>query len=420
MSSDEEADRWVARHWSHDLTLGEWWRLLADAGYAFATWPTGLGGRSAAPAEARAVATALAAAHAVAAPAGNGPNMGAPTVIEHGTVDQQRGFVAPLARGETQWCQLFSEPGAGSDLASLSTRAVLDGDTFVVTGQKVWSSKADVSEWGMLLARTDPDVPKHRGITFMMIDMRQPGVEVRPIVQMNGASEFSEVFLTEARVPRDHVIGEIDGGWDVARTTLAHERAASAVGAVRGAVVVEAGGIAGNLGRRVGDLVAEFDAAGGAPRRQPPLLGSREVIEIARQAGLADRPALRDQVVRFVVHSEVYRRNGQRLRDLARAGRRSGLDGSAMKLDLAQLSHESRDLTFELLGAAAMLDEAPSGSGASGDIGRIVRTGLSAFVPSLGGGTNEVQRNIIGERTLGLPREPAVDAGVSFRDMRRS
>jgi alkylation response protein AidB-like acyl-CoA dehydrogenase len=320
-----------------------------------------------------------------------------------------------MGRGRTQWCQLFSEPGAGSDLASLSTRAELDGDTYVVTGQKVWSSKADVSEWGMLLCRTDLDAPKHRGITFLMVDLRQPGVEVRPLVQMNGASEFSEVFLTEARVPVDDVVGAVGAGWGVARTTLAHERAASAGRAGRGAVLVEAGSIAGNLDRNVGELIAAHRAAGGATRRQPPLLSSRTVVDLARRRGLADRPTLRDRVVRYHVHSEVYRLNGQRVRDLARAKAPCALDGSALKLDLAQLAHQSRDLSYALLGPEAML----AGESAE-DGGRVVRTGLSAFVPSLGGGTNEIQRNIIGERTLGLPREPAVDQDVPFRELRRS
>ena len=415
MADAERVQGWIEEHWSLDLTVAQWWDLLFDAGYAFPTWPEGLGGSGASAAEARVITAALAKAGTLAAPVGNGPNMGGPTLLEHGTAEQQERFVAPMGRGKVQWCQLFSEPGAGSDLASLSTRAELDGDTFVIEGQKVWSSKADVSEWGMLLCRTDWDAPKHRGITFVMIDMRQPGVEVRPLVQMNGASEFSEVFLTEARVPVTDVIGEVGGGWDVARTTLANERANSAAGRGRGAVLVEAGTLAGNLDRTVGEVIERWRAAGGAPRRQAPLLSSRKVVELARSHGVAQRPVLRDRVVRYHVHSEVYRLNGQRVRDLAKAKVRSALDGSALKLDLARLCHESRDLTYELIGADAMLT-----NGSAADGGRVVQTGLTAFVPSLGGGTNEIQRNIIGERTLGLPREPAVDADLPFRELRRS
>jgi alkylation response protein AidB-like acyl-CoA dehydrogenase len=261
----------------------------------------------------------------------------------------------------------------------------------------------------MLLCRTDPDQPKHQGLSFLMLDMRQPGVEVRPLVQMNGAATFCEVFLDEARAPVENLIGSLGAGWAVARTTLAHERAATAAGTGRGAVVVEAGELGGNLDRPAGELVEAWKAAGGTPRSQPPLLGSRTMIALAQRSGVTDRPAVRDQLVRFVVHSEVYRRNGQRLRDLARAGHTAPLDGSAMKLDLAALAHESRDLSLAILGAEGLL--------ADGDI---ARTALTAFVPSLGGGTNEIQRNIIGERVLGLPREPAVDADVPFRELRRS
>ena len=399
----ERVERWVAQHWAPELMLSQWWDLLWDAGYAFPTWPVGLGGLGASAAEARVVTGVLAAAGTIAAPAGNGPNMGAPTLIEHGTDDQQRRFVEPLGRGRTQWCQLFSEPGAGSDLASLSTRAEPDGDGFVVSGQKVWSSKADVSEWGMLLCRTDIDVPKHRGITFVMLDMRQPGVEVRPLLQMNGAAEFSEVFLTEARVRRDDVIGDLGAGWTVARTTLAHERASTGTAAGRGAVLVEAGSMPGRLDRLVGELVDEWRAAGGAPRRQPPLMSARQVIELAREADLDRRPALRDRVVRYYVHSEVYRRNGQRLRDLARARVPSLLDGSAMKLDLAQLSHESRDLSLELLGPGRDARRALRARRRTGAAHRVVRV---RAVPRRWHQRDPTQRH---RRTLAGPAPRALD-----------
>ena len=410
----ESVLRFVEDNWSLDLTLAQWWCCLAEAGLAFPTWPVGVGGRGVSATEARSIRVALDAAGTIAAPAGNGPNMGGPTLIEHATPEQIERFVLPMARGEAQWCQLFSEPGAGSDLAGLSTRAVCDGEEFVVSGQKVWNSKADVSEWGLLLCRTDPGVPKHAGITFMMIDLRQPGVEVRPIVQMNGASEFSEVFLTDARVPYENVIGSVGGGWDVARTTLRHERAASAA-VTNGSILVEAGSIAGNLDRQVGDLIEEWSAAGGARRRQPPLLGARSMVELARSRGALAEAALRDRLVRFHIHSELYLLNGRRTRDLARAGVPTALDGSLLKLDLAALAHESRDLSYDILGPAAMLT-----GGSAPDGGKVATTGLSAFIPSLGGGTNEIQRNIVSERTLGLPREPAVDADVPFRDVRRT
>ena len=408
---------WIEANWRPDLTLGDWWDRLFDAGYAFPAWPAGLGGSGAGPAEVRAVSGALASAGVIGPPAGNGPNMGGPTVLAHGTREQQDRFVAPMGRGRHQWCQLFSEPGAGSDLASLATRADRDGDELVITGQKVWNSRANVSEWGMLLARTDPDVPKHRGLTFVMIDMRQPGVEVRPLVQMDGAADFCEVFLTEARAKVADVIGDIGDGWNVARTTLLNERASAAAGRSRGLVTLAAGSIEGKLDRPVGELVEESRQALADPtKRVELLLSARTMLALAKERGVDGEPVARDRLMRYHVHSEVYRLNGQRARDVARAKNgQTAPDGSMLKLDLAMLAHESRDLSLGLVGAEGML----AGDSAR-EHGRVQRAALSSFVPSLGGGTNEIQRNIIGERTLGLPREPGNDNDVAFRDLRRS
>jgi alkylation response protein AidB-like acyl-CoA dehydrogenase len=406
---------WLEATWSVDLTLSEWWDRLFDAGYAFPAWPVGLGGHGTTSGEARAVSAVLAASGVVGPPAGNGPNMGGPTLIKHATTEQQQRFVAPMGRGKVQWCQLFSEPGAGSDLASLSTTAVRDGDEFVINGQKVWNSRADVSEWGMLLARTDPDQPKHRGLSFIMIDMHQPGVEVRPLVQMNRAAEFCEVFLTDARAKVTDVIGDLNDGWNVARTTLLNERSSAAAGRGRGLVTVGAGSADGNLDRTVGELIEMSRRALADPtRRSELLLNSRTMLALARDFGAIDSPAMRDRVMRYYLHSEVYRLNGQRSRDLAKTGK-AGPDGSMMKLDLAMLAHESRDLSLSIVGAEGMLmgDDAR-------EHGRVQRAALSSFVPSIGGGTNEIQRTIIGERTLGLPREPGTDTDVPFRELRRS
>jgi alkylation response protein AidB-like acyl-CoA dehydrogenase len=407
---------WIAANWHLDLTLGAWWDRLFDAGYAFPTWPVGLGGLGTTAAEARAITGALAAAGTVAAPSGNGPNMGGPTLIAHASPEQQQRHVAPMGRGRTQWCQLFSEPGAGSDLASLATRAEFDGDELVITGQKVWNSMADTSEWGMLLCRTDVDAPKHRGITFVMLDMRQPGVEARPLLQMNGTADFCEVFLNEARAHVADVIGDVNAGWNVARTTLAHERASAATGRGRGLVTAAAGSFGGNLDRTVGEIVERARRTERDPKhRTEMLLNSRTMIALAREHGVLTRPVTRDRVVRYHIHSEVYRLNGQRMRDLAKARAACVLDGSTSKLDLAMLAHESRDLSMSILGAAGTLagESAP-------DHGRVLRAGLSAHAPSFGGGTNEIQRNIIGERTLGLPREPGNDNELPFRELRRS
>jgi len=348
-------------------------------------------------------------------PTGNAPNMGVPTLLAHGTKDQQERFVTPIANGQNAWCQLFSEPGAGSDLASLACRAERDGDEFVVTGQKVWNSSADSSEWGMLVARTNPDVPKHAGITWMMIDMRQPGVEVRPLVQMNGGAEFCEVFLSEARVPVENVIGGIDNGWNVARTTLTYERGSVGKRYPKGLVEMRAGSLSGNLDRRVGDLIEVSKQAARDPnKRFDIMLGAKSMIHLARDLGLSHDPVVRDRVADYYVRSEVYRLTGQRSRDNAKGGK-AGPEGSIMKLALAMLAHRSRDLSMSLIGADGML----MGSDAR-ENGKVQRACLSSFAPSLGGGTNEIQRNIIGERSLGLPREPGNDNDVPFRDLKRS
>jgi 5,10-methylenetetrahydromethanopterin reductase len=285
---------------------------------------------------------------------------------------------------------------------------MLDGDEFVVTGQKVWNSGADVAEWGMLLTRTNKALPKHSGITWMMIDMRQESVEVRPLVQMNGDAKFCEVFLTGARVPVDNVIGGIDNGWAVARTTLSYERGSVGKRAPRGLVEVRAGGLAGNLDRSVGELLEDAKRAESDPTQQfPVMIGARSMIRLARDLGRASDPVVRDRVVDYYVRSEVHRLNGLRARDTSKGGR-PGPEGSIRKLGLAMLAHRSRDVSMSMLGAEGMLvdDDAR-------DRGKVQRAGLSSFVPSLGGGTNEIQRNIIGERSLGLPREPSND--TTFR-----
>lgn len=415
MDIAQEVAEWTAANWRDDLTLGDWWQRLADTGYAFPTWPVGLGGRAASQGEARQIGAALAAANVIGAPLGNGPGMGGPTVLAHGTPEQQQRFVAPMARGQEAWAQLFSEPGAGSDLASLATSAVRDGDEFVINGQKVWNSFADLADWGMLLARTDLDAPKHKGITYMMIEMDQPGIEVRPLVQMNGVAEFCEVFFTDARVPVANVIGNIGDGWNVARTTLAYERAGAASSKARGSVSVGAGSKAGNLGLSVGELLARAKRDANDPAlRTEMLLSSRALFKMARALGRADDPVLRDRLMRYHANSQVYSWTGQRGRDNAKSGR-PGPEASTLKLNIALLAHESRDLSMSMLGAEGMVM-----GDTTFEAGRIQNACLASPVPSLGGGTNEIQRNIIGEQTLGLPREPSDDNVIPFRELRRS
>ena len=219
-----EAAAWFAANWDPALTLGEWWQRLGDAGWGYPTWPVGRFGRGLSNEAASGVAEERRRVGAFGAPAGIASMLAGPTLLAHGTADQLDRFLPGIVSGEHIWCQLFSEPSAGSDLASLRTRAERDGDRWVVNGQKVWTSGAHKASYGILIARTDPDAPKHRGISYFVIDMRQPGVEVRPLKEMTGRAVFNEVFFTDAVVPAENLIGDLHDGWRVALTTLANER----------------------------------------------------------------------------------------------------------------------------------------------------------------------------------------------------
>lgn len=415
MSIADEVRAWLDTNWDTSITLREWWRRLADSGYAFPTWPKELGGLGIKPSAAREINEVLGERGVISPPEGMGPNMAFPTILANGTAEQTQRFARSIATGETSWCQLFSEPGAGSDLAAVGTKAVRDGDEFIVTGQKVWNSGAESADKGMLLARTNPDMPKHRGMSYMIIDMQQPGVEVRPLVQMNRGTEFCEVFLTEARVRVDDVIGGIDNGWGVARTTLAAERSMAASGRSRKMAAATAGQIAGNLDRTVAEVIARWeDSQRDTTRRAGVLLNSRAMISLANKTGCNTDPVTRQDLAGYWCHSEVYRLTNKRVSDNAKAGK-VGPEGSIGKLGLAMLAHRSRDLSLRMLGASGMLmdDDAPSG-------GWVQLAGLSSHMPSIGGGTNEIQRTVIGEQALGLPREPSTDSDIPFKDLLRS
>jgi alkylation response protein AidB-like acyl-CoA dehydrogenase len=348
----------------------------------------------------------LASRGVIAPPIGNlGLRLAAPTLLAHASEEQLATYLPPLLSGEEAWCQLFSEPGAGSDLPSLSAQAVRDGDEWVINGQKVWNSAADVSRRGMLLARTDPSAPKRDGISFFVIDMAQPGVEVRPLRTMNDETAFCEVFLTDARVPAGDLIGRVDEGWTVARTTLGSERSSAGEAGHRNLITVTSGAEAGHLDRLTGDIVAR----GRSNRFRSSALRSRDMIALARERGATDDPAIRQGLARYHTLTEVNRYTAQRARAAAKAGR-SGAEGSISKLVLGQICNASRDLSFAILGADAMLDR-PDGA----RDGELVRIGLSSPGVTIGAGTDEIQRNTIGERVLGLPREPNADVDPAAR-----
>ncbi len=392
----------VGEHWSLDITLRQWWSALFDAGLAVPTWPAEFGGRSLSGALARVVTEEFAAARVVSPPAiGIAVTMAGPTLLALGTDEQQRRYLPAIAKGEETWCQLWSEPGAGSDLPSLATRAVRDGETFVVNGQKVWNSAADISQRAILLARTDPDAPKRDGLTYFVIDMSQPGVEARPLRQMNGQSEFCEVFLTDARVSERDIVGGLNDGWRTARVTMGFERSMVAGRTPRGLIAVAAGPTAGWLDRLLGDVIeAHRTTASGL--RSASAQPFKRFQRLADERGANRAPAVRQALARYYTLNMLNRLNGQRSRDQARArGGAPGPEASITKLFVSQVCMASQDLTFAILGADGMLagESAPAG-------GEYITVALASFGVRIGGGTDEIQRNSIAERVLGLPRDP--------------
>jgi len=330
--------------------------------------------------------------------------LGGPTLLAHGSRELQERFLPELATGREFWCQFFSEPGAGSDLAGLQTRAVRDGDEWVVNGQKVWTSGAQYADRGMLVARTDPDVPKHRGLTYFIIDLDQPGVEVRPLHQMNDGHGFNEVFFTDARVASDRIVGHLHGGWPVAVTTLMYERFMSALPSA------QPGRKLGMLDARAGD-VASGRVRGEREGAEASI--ARPVIDVARQLEREADPVIRQRLAQLACVEEVNRLDGVRSAGAARAGQRSGASGSVRKVARSNLARLGSAVGMEVLGAHGML----VGSGTPGG-GRLQRMTLSAPGTSIAGGTDEIQRNIIGERVLGLPKEPRLDTDVPFRELK--
>jgi len=368
---DDEAFLAEARAWQH---------TVCDAGYAGVHWPVEHGGRGLPGTLAGIVEQERARFDVPANAFMIGIDMAGPTLMAHGTPQQQARWLPGTLRGDLLWCQLFSEPGAGSDLASLSTRAEAatgpDGRPgWLVNGQKVWTSSAHVADLAMLLARTDPDVPKHAGISYFVLDMHAPGITVRPLRQIDGAIHFNEVFLDDVFVPEDVLVGPLHEGWKVARTTLHAER--TAIG-------------------------------GGGGTRFP------EVLELARARGVTDDPHLRQELARLHTRTELQRWLVYRVRTAAAHGRPPGGEASVLKLLNNQQVAHIGDLVLRILGAGGMLwhDDAADG-------GFWQDAFLSQWSSRIGGGTEQVQRNIVAERALGLPREPEADRRQPWRATQR-
>jgi alkylation response protein AidB-like acyl-CoA dehydrogenase len=363
-----------------------------DVGLAWVGFPEGLGGLDLSPKYQEVVDSALSAAGAPRINARNPiAGMAAPTLLAHGSKQQLERYLRPMFTCEDIWCQLFSEPGAGSDVAGLATRAVRDGDEWVVNGQKVWTTMAHVSRWGLLVARTDPEQPKHKGLSYFVIDMQAPGVEVRPLRQMTGDAEFNEVYMTDVRIPDAERLGAVGEGWRVAMTTLMNERVS-----IGGATAPRSSGAISEALRLWGE--------------RPP-------------SGTPADAVMRDRLVRLWVQAEAARLTNIRAQQLRQAGT-PGPEGSIAKLAFAELNKLIYELCVDLLGPAGMLYRSyemvrPEEAGSFGD-GDVGKAFLRVRANSIEGGTSEIMRNILGERVLGLPGDVRNDKDLPWTQVPRS
>jgi alkylation response protein AidB-like acyl-CoA dehydrogenase len=410
-----EARAWFEENWDPDLTLDEWWERYGLSGWAYPTWPTRGFGKGLDKDAAAAVSEERDRVGAYPAPSGIGPMMAGPTVAEHGTDEQIQRLLPGLVTGKHIWCQLFSEPGSGSDLASIQTWAERDGDEWIVNGQKVWTSGAQYSRYGILIARTNRDVPKHEGITYFVIDLEQPGVDVRPLREMTGGATFNEVFFNDAVVNDADRIGEVDHGWNVAVTTLSHERKnlggnmAAAGGAMLGIGLGEVSGPPRPDGAtRVGDL----GGSGGMGGMAAAFGGDMFKMLPMMFPGKNRDPLIRQELAKLYSQMEIMRYTQLRSKAAAERGDAPGPEQSTGKLAVSHMMRAMRDFLFRLQGPAGAL------SGKDAPMGGMFQW-LALFSPaiSIAGGTDEIQRNIIGERVLGLPPEPRTDKELAFRDL---
>jgi alkylation response protein AidB-like acyl-CoA dehydrogenase len=392
MSDEAEVDRRVdellATHPPRDTDARDFLGSQFDAGLAWVHFGEGYGGLGLAPGLQARINQRLGAEGAPVAAAGNpiGHGMGAPTVYTHGSEAQKQRYLRPLFTNEEIWCQMFSEPGAGSDVASLATSAVRDGDEWILNGQKVWTSLAHLARFGMIIARTDPNQPKHKGMTYFVVDMQAPGVDVRPLRQMTGDAEFNEVFLNDVRVPDAERLGDVGEGWRVSLTTLMNER------------VSIGGGI--------------------APRRGSGII--REAMRVWKDKADQD-PVSRDQLTRLWIDAEVLRLTNQRAAQLRQRGT-PGPEGSIGKVLSAEHNKAVMSFVVDLMGPEGMLYSSydMKRPGFSGMYDCPQKGFLRMRANSIEGGTSEVMRNILGERVLGLPGDVRTDRDVPWRDVPRN
>ncbi|HKV19229.1 MAG TPA: acyl-CoA dehydrogenase family protein [Mycobacterium sp.] len=363
----------------------DWYPAFAASGLVVPTWLPEHGGLGVTNDVARAIETVLAPLRLTRLNP-LGLNNAAAALFSHGTEEQRRRFLPPIVRNEEKWCQLFSEPGAGSDLASLATKAVRDGDDWVVTGQKVWTTWADEADFAILLARTDPELPKHKGITYFLLDMHQPGVEVRPLRQITGEAEFNEVFMDGARVPDAHRVGEVNDGWRVSASTLSSERQ------------MVSGSGSGGMGRLGGS-------------------SADRLIALARETGRWGDPVVRNKIMRLWAQEQIRGWTNARVRAALSAGQHPGAASSIGKVHQATLNQQIQDLMVDLLGTSCIAWPA---TGDADALPRDVQGWMRSLANGTEGGTTDINKNILGERVLGLPKEPDPWKGKPWKEIPRS
>jgi alkylation response protein AidB-like acyl-CoA dehydrogenase len=388
-----ECAQWMTAHWNPELSLREWRELLVDSGWAVPHWPTQWMGRGLPAWSEKVISNELHRIGAPGLPTGVGMSLAAPTILEHGSDDLKTRFLRSTLTGEFSWCQLFSEPGAGSDLAGLSAKAVRDGDEWIINGQKVWNTSAHHADYGILLARTDSSAAKHHGITYFVMPMKQDGVLVRPLKQMNYHSSFNEVFMTDARIPAANVVGDTNAGWTVALATLAHERRF-------GNIVSRPRIIAG--GRAVQEAMHEYFDYMETYKWYPQRAGRVDLLvpQLTEQE-LNEDPIHRQRVAQILAMQKVSGWTADRARTARELGHPPGAEGSVGKLAMSEIARLAAMEHGRIAGANGMLNGPDSPAN-----GMVAEVLISVSGQSIAGGTDEIQHNILGERILALPREP--------------
>ena len=404
-----EVRAWLGANWDPNLGLVEWRKKLAAAGWGNPHWPSRWYGRDLPVGLVPVVEEEFQRIGAVGVAKAGIRVLAAATILAHGTDMHKEKFLLRIMTGEDTWCQLFSEPGSGSDVAGAVTRAEMKGNQWIVNGQKVWTTSAHKAHWGLLLARTDWDKVKHKGLSYFIIDMKQPGVSVHPLRQMNGHASFNQVFMTDATVQPEFLVADVGDGWAVTTTTLMHER--------RGADGLRTWGRGSDRPERIYEDERAEIATTMEPYKWYPQRAGRVdlILPRARETGAIDDPVARQEIAKLLILSKAAEWTARRARAAQEQGRAQGPEGSLGKLASSHIARAAARLHTQMSGAQALLtgDESPM----DGVIAEIL---VSYPATSIAGGTDEIQRNIISERVLKMPKEPSIDTTKPFKDVPRN